>query len=687
MRDKKNPAMNSTWRIALGLLTLAQVSAAHAQEADYLTEEDVFLDVPVASGASRFPQALNKAPVSVIIIDREMIKAAGVLEVPDLFRLLPGFQVYSAAYNHPVFNYHTLPDGFPSRMEVRIDGRSVYEPFTNTVFWIVQGLEVEDIDYIEVVRGSNVSAYGANAINGSINIVTRSPVAAPGLTLRGAAGSNDTENLSIGYSGTHEAVSYRISGRHRQNSGFGSFEGQDLDDDSEAWSVTGNLLWTPSLRDKVSVQLGYSDSDFTFDQGNSNVELDELFPWDIQYSYQHVDWQHQINHQHSLRVALTHSRNEINAIEREALLSELIGLPPGLIWPGLDDFELVLGIDDGYSERYDLELSHTGESGERLKFDWGASARRDRAKSQLHFSTESSVSENYYRLFGNAEYDALDWLTLNAGASLSYNDTVKDHNSWRLSANFHVNANNTLRFALSRATRAPTLLTANYFRTINNGGVVYDLDLISDEDIAEEERKGAELGYFGYFFGGKLTTDLKLFYEDNEHLIDVQTDRDYRGPLSVDNEVAFMTNSLQSEDYGFEAYVNWRPDQAWLITAQYTWMDIDAEHARRINPDRISDRSDAVAENMASMMVNRAFGHGFHGAFTWYYQSEINWKSGPPVEDYDRLDVNLRKEFQFERFSGRVEFIAQNIFGDDYADYRPFHEFDSRYYIRLVTEF
>jgi iron complex outermembrane receptor protein len=659
----------------------------YADEEEYLTEEDMFFDVPVASGASRFPQALNKAPASVIVIDRDMIEAAGAIQIPDLFRLLPGFQVYSPSYSHPVANYHTMPDGFPSRMEVNVDGRSVYEPFTNTVFWNTLGLDLEDIDYIEVVRGSNVSADGANATNGTINIVTKSPLETTGVTFRAEGGSNNTEDYSAGFSQTHNDLSYRISASYRSNDGFDDFGHEAVDDDSETISAGIKLLWAPSLQDSINIQIGYTDSDFTFDQGNANVEPDELFGWEIDLAYQNLDWSHQFNDKHAFKVAFFHNKTNITAIESTALLSELLGFPPGFIFPGVEDFSVVLGIDDGYSERYDLELSHTGIISNQFKFDWGADARLDKAKSQLHFSQDSSVSEENYRLFGNFEYSPIDWLTLNGGASLGYSETIDEHLSIRLAGNFHINSSNTIRLAANRARSAPTVLDANYYRTIHNGDQIYDLDVISDPDIKAEERDSLELGYYGYFYDGKLTLDLKLFVEDNDNLIDIQNDRDYQGPLSIDNEVTFGTNSLASEDQGFEAFLRWRPDQRWLMTFQYTHLSIDAEHVRRVNPTRASDRSNAVPEDMTSFLVSYDFGYGFRGSVSYFYQSAVDWKSASDVDSYDRLDLNVRKNFELGGVRARVDLIAQNAFGEDNTEYHFFQQFEPRYYLRLVTEF
>ncbi|MFT5483000.1 MAG: iron complex outermembrane receptor protein [Halieaceae bacterium] len=685
MKSDSAPLSCLAMALLLGCLNAA---IAQANDTEFLTEEDLFSDIPLVSSASRFPQALNNAPASVIIIDRAMIQASGALEIPDLFRLLPGFQVYSPAYSHSTFNYHTLPDGFPSRLEIKIDGRSAYEPFTNTVFWITQGLELEDIDYIEVVRGSNVPAYGSNAINGSINIVTRSPLETSGYTLRTELGSNDTRNISASFSDTQGDLSYRLAGRYRSNTGFPDYAGEPVEDDSEAMSATVNLIWAPSLQDNISVQLGYSDSDFSFDEGNAGAEQHELFPWAFDLAYQHVDWQHQFNDKHSFQLMLSHSRMELNAVADRLLLSELIGFPPEWVFPGIEDFEVVLGIEDGLSERYELDISHTAKPNQKLTYNWGLSAKKDRAKSQLHLSRDTAVSENYYRLFANAGYRPSSWLTLNAAASLGYSDTVGDFPSFRLASNFHLNANNTLRLAASRATRAPTVLNANSLRSIHFNGIIYEVEHLADPDIDNEQRDGLELGYYGFFNDGKLTLDLKLFYDDNVGLMDIQIDSDYQGPNSLDNEVVFFTNSFDSEDKGFEAFLKWQPTQQWLISAQYTRLSTTANHFRRINPVVVTNNRDsAVPEHLASLLVNHDFGGGLQAAISYYYQSDVAWHRAPYTPSYDRLDFNIRKQLKVGGMQGRVELIAQNIFGDNYSEYRTFQQFKPRYYVRFVTEF
>jgi len=147
-------------------------STIYANE-NYIDEESLFDEVDTVVSATRLKQKITNAPVSVTIIDSEMIKASGALEIHELLRFVPGYFSYSVSGNQYAVTSHFGANDLPSRLEVRIDGRSVHQPMFDTVDWASLGLDVLDIDHIEVVRGSSASVYGSNAFLGAINIVTK----------------------------------------------------------------------------------------------------------------------------------------------------------------------------------------------------------------------------------------------------------------------------------------------------------------------------------------------------------------------------------------------------------------------------------------------------------------------------------------------------------------------------------
>jgi len=163
---------------------LAGPSAAHAA----ITEADFLDELPVVLSASRLSQPQNAAPAAVTVIDQGMIRASGFRDIPDLFRLVPGFTVAYTRDNTWGVGYHGLADAFSRRMQVLIDGRSVYTAGFGEVPWASLPLSIDDIERIEVVRGPNSATYGSNAFLGVINIITKDASQVPGSHLSVQAG-------------------------------------------------------------------------------------------------------------------------------------------------------------------------------------------------------------------------------------------------------------------------------------------------------------------------------------------------------------------------------------------------------------------------------------------------------------------------------------------------------------------
>jgi iron complex outermembrane recepter protein len=128
-----------------------------------LSELDSLDPIPNAISATRQQLPLSKSPSSVTVISRDMIEALPSPNLVDALKLVPGFQVLFANGSMQAVTANGQSDRFPRRLEIRVDGRTVYTPINSSVSWESLALGLNDLDHIEVVRGSNISAYGANA--------------------------------------------------------------------------------------------------------------------------------------------------------------------------------------------------------------------------------------------------------------------------------------------------------------------------------------------------------------------------------------------------------------------------------------------------------------------------------------------------------------------------------------------
>ena len=180
--------INSTCSYSFGsllaALTLSFSLTSNASEtSEPLDEAEFFADIPVITSATRLPQQIDKSPVAITYIDREMIAASGATEVSQILALAPGFLSYSVLGNQFGVTNRGLSYEFPGDLEITVDGRSVYLPLFSTVDWTSLGITPEDIEYMEVVRGTNAAAYGSNAFLGAVHIDTNLPARKKGLSL------------------------------------------------------------------------------------------------------------------------------------------------------------------------------------------------------------------------------------------------------------------------------------------------------------------------------------------------------------------------------------------------------------------------------------------------------------------------------------------------------------------------
>ena len=175
-------------RIALGSTIAVIVAVAGNPVHSQVPEHYYFDEVPVVLSVTRLHQPLADTPASVTIIDKEMIRASGATNIPDLLRHVPGFQVGFVTGKRAAVTAHGRGDEFARDMQIKIDGRSIYDPAYGGVSWQDLPLDIDDIHSIEVVRGPNAASHGSNSFAGIVNIVTEHPAEQQGILLKTRVG-------------------------------------------------------------------------------------------------------------------------------------------------------------------------------------------------------------------------------------------------------------------------------------------------------------------------------------------------------------------------------------------------------------------------------------------------------------------------------------------------------------------
>ena len=173
-----------------------------------LTLEEL-MHVEVTS-ASRHEQRAEDVPAAVYVMTQEEIHRSGMTTIPDLLRLVPGVQVAQANSNKWAVSVRGFNGLASNKTLVMVDGRSIYNPAFSTVLWDTEDLLIDDIDRIEVVRGPGAAMWGANAVNGVINIITKPSSATRGVLARVSTGTFETASASLRYGGALGRTTYRV---------------------------------------------------------------------------------------------------------------------------------------------------------------------------------------------------------------------------------------------------------------------------------------------------------------------------------------------------------------------------------------------------------------------------------------------------------------------------------------------
>ncbi len=171
--------------------------------------------------ASKIPQSVEEVPAAVFVITSEDIRRSTVNSVPELLRMVPGINVARIDASHWAVSSRGFNGRFSNKLLILMDGRTVYSPLFSGVYWNVQDTILEDIERIEIIRGPGASVWGANAVNGVINIITRSATDTQGYLASVSAGNPETINAGFRYGGSlNEDMDYRIFTKFRKHNNF-----------------------------------------------------------------------------------------------------------------------------------------------------------------------------------------------------------------------------------------------------------------------------------------------------------------------------------------------------------------------------------------------------------------------------------------------------------------------------------
>lgn len=515
---------------AIALETGARQMAAISGDLTELSL-DALLDLDVVS-VSRRAEPLAQAAAAVFVLTGEEIRRSGVRSIADALRMVPGVLVQRTSAQA----YTVTARGFSGdKLQVLLDGRSVYTPLTSTVFWDV--LHTSDIERIEVIRGPGATLWGANAVNGVINIVTRNAQDSLGTEVHGGGGNAESAfgGLRTGSKlGETGAIRVFVRGFERDhtkaNSGADATDGQ-----SHLYAGFRSDL-KPAVNQDLSLSGAIYDGRQRSSKISTPADPNDHTDTEVSGGYFLSDW------------ALTTATGSKVSVQAS-----------------YDRYKLFLPeVFDEFRETYNLEIQHSFALGSRQDIIYGAGFRstRDRTggpplillfdPAQRTLRTSSAFIQDQIKLATDGE------LTL--GSKFEHNDVTGNEVQPSIRLGWGLGERTFTWGSVSSAVRTPNRLDEDVAifcsAGLNAAGVCSPAGTtqrIGNADLESEKLTAYEWG-LRWRAAERFSTDLALFLNDYT---------DLRGSETTPPPFGRFSNSLDGRATGGELALVWQP-QDWV---------------------------------------------------------------------------------------------------------------------------
>jgi len=489
-------------RLVFVVLLGGLVSGA-LQAAEEVGEIDYFAELPKVLTPSRMPQTLSRAPAAMTVIEADLIHATGYRDLPRILRLVPGMQLGQERSGSHWVTYHGLGNDNPSEMQVLVDGRSALSPSAfGGVDWATLPVSLEEIERIEIVRGTDAVAYGTNAFLGVVNIITRPTTGGSGSQAAAVAkGNAGITDLHADWTRSSDTRGLRLAADLQRDDGF-----EGLNDSSRQSTFSIRSDWLVNGQDELTLRLGaaaarrgsgYPDSLF----GN-NAERDTR----QRQANLHLQWRHEVDEGEEWRVSLCHVDDRITDEWTAGAVRADLSPPRPAVVPLNRNRE---------STRHSLEIQNSRVLDEQVQMVWGGELRRDTLTAPFFFYMQPRQESDLSRLFGNLEWQPTPQWSFHAGSLAEHYAGDRSRLAPRLFANWQASPTDTLRAGYSRGWRHRNVFELyGDIRAIDPAdGRVLARPYLPNPDLRPTRIDSTELGYLTRFSVWRTSFDLRVFNE------------------------------------------------------------------------------------------------------------------------------------------------------------------------------
>lgn len=578
---------------------------------------DDLMNVEVTSVSNR-PQSISKTPSALQVLTGEDIRRSGAIRLPEAIRLASNLQsARGSAQDFAITarGFNGLPSAggiLANKLLVMNDGRSIYTPILGGVYWDVQNIMLHDVDRIEVVSGPGGTLWGANAMNGVVNIVSKSAEKTQGLYAAHTVGNYLNSNTEARYGfKLSDNTFMRVYAQHFDH-GSSINADTSMHDQWNLFQQGFRLDYIPSENKTLTVQ-----GDIYTGIGNDGKELSETNGQNALTRYTYA-----FNDKSDIRVQMYIDRN----------------------WRGTPND--ITDITQYELNTYEIDVRHRFAISDRQNILWGTTYQLREDKTVITDNTVFLPQNNRMPLYSGFIQNEIqlipEKLKFTIGSKISHNiyTGVEYQPSVRLASS--ISDHQTLWAAVSRAVRVPSRLDA-------------DITVVDGLNFTTEKVVAYEMGYRTRPFEN-LSFSFATFYNHYSDLRSLDLNPNFAGKFPT-----VITNSQRAESWGAEVFGTYVPVKNWKIRGGYSYFDVEIWQT---TPYALafSEEFEAVDANHTIRLQSLVtLPKDFQFDATFRYNSQLEKQNSTDrVPPFHSLDLRLAKHYK----NVELSIVGQNLIKD-----------------------
>ena len=500
-------------------------------------------DIDVFSLSKKNEDAFDVAS-SVYVLSAKDIRRSGATSIPEALRLVPGLQVARIDGNKWAISARGFNAQFSNKLLIMIDGRTVYTPVFSGSYWDVQDYLLEDVEKIEVIRGSGGAIWGANAVNGVINIITKNAVDTQGGYISGIVGNQDKAIAEVRYGGRTESLNhYRVYAKQTNRNQMDKLNSDQGNDDGYRQSQAGFRYDIRSIKDNIiavhgDVRNGKAENYFNLQQLKASPVATDKYSTGANVV---VSWDKTISNQSSFSLQTYLDYDQLNA-----------------------------GIINGATRTADINFQHFYDFNHQNQFIWGLGYRliQDNINEvalksdvvPLDYTPNNMTNEIFSAFLQDKIGLIADKLYLTIGSKFEHNKYTGVEAQPSAKLTLYPSRNQTVWASVSRAVRTPTRAEDGLKMKISPSSTLQ----AGSKSYHSENVISYEFGYRIKTTRSSLI-DIATFYNDYNQLRTFDTL----------NGVPTAQNLGEGKSYGAEITAKWQAMDDWRLEAGYDFLKLD----------------------------------------------------------------------------------------------------------------